>query len=97
VRRRREALRITLLELGERSDLTASYIGGIELGNRDPSLTTIYALAKGLGISASEFFSSVADLTPASEEVGRLFDQAEPEIQKVILAMLRSMLKLRRK
>jgi transcriptional regulator with XRE-family HTH domain len=87
---------MTLEVLSKRSGLTPNYIGGVETGKRDPSLSTILALAKGLGISASELFPSVADLSAASENAGRLFDRSTPEIQNAVLGILRATLKMMR-
>jgi transcriptional regulator with XRE-family HTH domain len=50
VRRRREALGLTLEELAERAGLTPNYVGTVETGKRDPSLSTVLALAKGLRV-----------------------------------------------
>jgi transcriptional regulator with XRE-family HTH domain len=96
VRRRREARSMTLEDLAERSGLTPNYIGTIENGKRDPSLSTIAALAKGLGVKPGELFGSVPDISPAGEEAGRLFDDAPPEVQAAILKILRAVSKKRR-
>jgi transcriptional regulator with XRE-family HTH domain len=45
VRRRREALGITLEELAERSKLSPNYVGSVENGRRDPALSTVKDLS----------------------------------------------------
>jgi transcriptional regulator with XRE-family HTH domain len=67
VRRRRESLGMTLEVLAERAGLTPNYVGTIEAGERDPSLTIIVGLAQGLGISPAELFWSRPELSPASD------------------------------
>jgi transcriptional regulator with XRE-family HTH domain len=67
VRRRRESLGMTLEVLAERAGLTPNYVGTIEAGERDPSLTTIVGLAQGLGISPAELFWPGPGLSPASD------------------------------
>jgi transcriptional regulator with XRE-family HTH domain len=47
VRRRRESLGWTLPELAKRSGLTSNYIGSVEIGLRDPSMSTLVKIAKG--------------------------------------------------
>jgi transcriptional regulator with XRE-family HTH domain len=84
---------MTLEVLAERAELTPNYIGSVEIGKRDPSLSTILALAKGLGVRPGEFFGTVADLTPSGEEAAHLFDQTPPEVQKAVLALLSSLSK----
>jgi transcriptional regulator with XRE-family HTH domain len=97
VRRRREAQSMTLEVLAERSGLTPNYVGGVETEKRDPSLSTVLALAQGLDVNPAELFGTLADIGPAATEAGRLFDLAAPEIQRVILAILRATVKILRK
>lgn len=48
VRKRRYALSLTQEELAERAGFHVNYVGGIERAERNPSLTSMVALAKGL-------------------------------------------------
>ena len=50
VRSRRYELGLTQEELAELSEFHVNYIGGIERGTRNPSLTSILQLAKALKI-----------------------------------------------
>lgn len=79
---------MTLEALAERSQLTPNYIGSIEIGRRDPSLSTILALAKGFDVGPNEFFGTIPDLAPTSGEAAALFDQMPPEVQKAVLTFL---------
>jgi len=96
VRRRREALGITLEELAERSKLSPNYVGSVENGRRDPSLSTVLALAKGLRVPAGELVGGVKELSSEALEAGRLFDGASPELQDVALRLLRAVSRRRR-
>jgi transcriptional regulator with XRE-family HTH domain len=80
---------MTLEVLAARSGLTPNYVGGVEIGKRDPSLSTVLALSKGLGVKPSELFSSTRELSPAAEETGRLVDQAPAEVREAVLSILR--------
>ena len=44
-------------ELAFRVGIHRTYLGGIERGERNPSLRNLAAIAKGLGVSLSELFS----------------------------------------
>ena len=96
VRRRREALGLTLEKLAESAKLTPNYIGTIENGKRDPSLSTVLSLARGLRVPPAELFGGIQDLSPAATEAGRLFDAAPPEIQEAVLMILRAVTRRRR-
>lgn len=90
VRRRREAQGLTLEALAERASLTPNYIGGIEMGKRDPSLSTVISLARGLRVSPGDLLGGVKDLSPAAVEAGRLFETAPADVQDAVLRLLRA-------
>jgi transcriptional regulator with XRE-family HTH domain len=96
VRRRRGALGLTLEQLAERSGLTPNYIGTVENGRRDPSLSTVLALAKGLGLAPGELLGGVGELSPASTEAATLIETLSPEVQVATLGLLRVLSKRRR-
>lgn len=96
VRRRRLALGLTLEQLAERSSLTPNYIGTVEHGQRDPSLSTILALAHGLGVAAGELLGGSAEAGPRAIEAARLIEAQTPEVQEAMLELLRSMSRRRR-
>lgn len=56
IKRLRLAAQLSQEELAERSGLHRNYIGGIERGERNAGLKSVFALAKGLGKEASELF-----------------------------------------
>jgi transcriptional regulator with XRE-family HTH domain len=93
VRRRREALGLTLGQFAKRCRLTPNYVGSIENGYRDPSLSTIHAIAKGFGVHPGELLGPVRGLSPAGYEAARRFDQALPEVQEAILMLLHATVK----
>lgn len=59
IRHQRAALGISQEELAARSDLHRTYVADVERGNRNPSLVSIQAIAKGLGVPISELFHQV--------------------------------------
>jgi len=46
-------------EMGEACDLHWTYIGGIERGERNPTLESVYKVAKGLKIKISDLFDGL--------------------------------------
>jgi transcriptional regulator with XRE-family HTH domain len=61
---RRRALGLTLERLAERAGMTPNYIGTIENGKRDPSLSTLLRLADALEIPLSDL---VRDAEPEQD------------------------------
>lgn len=57
VRDARTAKGLTQEELASRSGIDRSYIGGVERGERNPTLSVIEKIAEGLGVSIPELFS----------------------------------------
>lgn len=51
VRLRRHELELSQEELGTRCDLDRTYISGIERGERNPTIQTIWVFAEGLEIA----------------------------------------------
>ncbi len=59
VRDARADLRISQEELGLRTGIHRNYVGGIERGERNPSIVTVAKLADALDVSMSELFAEV--------------------------------------
>lgn len=96
VRRRRRSLGMTLEQLAERSGLTPNYVGTVEAGLRDPSLSTVLSLARGLSVPPGELIGGLGRLSPQALEVARLFEGAPPDVQDAIGRLLRAVQKKRR-
>jgi transcriptional regulator with XRE-family HTH domain len=89
-RRLRKERGLTRDELGDRSGLSPNYIGGVELGQRDPCLSTVEALARGLGIPVSELFEPTKKLSKRAIEMAKLFIEAPAAVQPALLDVLRA-------
>ena len=57
IREIRHELGISQEELALRADIQRSYLGGIERGERNPSLTNIVKIARTLDVAPSEILS----------------------------------------
>lgn len=90
VRRRRNALGLTSEQLAERADLSTNYLITIELGKRDPSLSTIESIARGLGVPPGELLGGVKSLNPAGLEAASLFDSVPADLRQGVLHLLRA-------
>jgi transcriptional regulator with XRE-family HTH domain len=88
VRRMREEIGLTQGQLAVRSGLSPIYIGTIENGRRDPSLSTVYGLAKGLGLRTGELFGRLPALSATAQQVVMIFDKAPADVQRALLYLL---------
>ncbi|HEX7601192.1 MAG TPA: helix-turn-helix transcriptional regulator [Polyangiaceae bacterium] len=96
VRKKREALGLTLEEFAERSGLSPNYVGTIENERRDPSLSTVLKLAKALRVPAGDLLGGIHDLRAEGVEAGRLFESAPADVQDAVLRLLRAVARRRR-
>jgi transcriptional regulator with XRE-family HTH domain len=48
---------LTQQELADKVDLSVAYVSLIERGGRNPPITTVYALARALGVGARDLCS----------------------------------------
>lgn len=87
---------LTLEQLAERADLSPNYIGSVENERRDPSLSTILALAKALQVQAGDLLSPSHELSGSAAQAGRLIDGLGVESQDSLLAFLRTLPRRRR-
>jgi transcriptional regulator with XRE-family HTH domain len=75
LRRLRKAARLSLEKAAERGDITGNYWGDVERAKKVPSLDTIVAMAKGIGVAPSTLL-----LLEREED--------EPDIRKRMEALL---------
>ncbi|MGC1778752.1 MAG: helix-turn-helix transcriptional regulator [Xanthobacteraceae bacterium] len=56
VRRLRLAAKISQAELAARMGVDRAYVSGLEQGNRNPTVVTVWHIAKALGVTMRSFF-----------------------------------------
>ena len=56
VKRLRIAAGLSQAELAERMGVDRSYVSGLELARRNPTIVTLWHLAKSLGVHIGSFF-----------------------------------------
>lgn len=57
IRSRREALGLTLYELGQQCGLSESELSRLEREERQPRFETVMKIAQALGVSAQDFYT----------------------------------------
>ena len=77
IRQHRTARGLTLEQVAERAGVTPDYLGTLENGRRAPSLSSVIAVARGLGVAPSELLT-FPDLSPASQEIAQVWDKVPP-------------------
>lgn len=61
IRAHRERLGLSQIDLAERSHLHFTYVSSIERGRRNPTLTSILRLARGLDIDAGTLIAGLRE------------------------------------
>jgi transcriptional regulator with XRE-family HTH domain len=56
VKRLRIAAGISQAELAERMGIDRAYVSGLELGQRNPTVVTLWHIGKALGVKLKSFF-----------------------------------------
>ena len=87
VRRRRLELGWTLDDLAEAARLTPNFIGGVENGRRNPSLTTMGRIAKGLGVHPGDLLG-MPELNPEAVGAARLLMALPGEVRVPVVGAL---------
>ena len=60
VRQLREALGLSQEDFGEAAGLHRTYVSGIERGTRNPTLTVLFRIAKGLELTLDELIKPIS-------------------------------------
>jgi transcriptional regulator with XRE-family HTH domain len=81
VRRLRKAAKITLEIAAERGNITGNFWGDVERSKKVPSLDTIVAMAKGLGVSPSTLLllEREEDSRDLRKRINSLLDETSPQ------------------
>lgn len=93
IRRRRIAQGLSLETLADRPGLSPNYIGSLERGQRDPSLSTIEAVAIGLQLEPAELLGGVGDISAIGLELAQLVDELPSGTQLALLDFVRSLVR----
>ena len=98
IRQVRKAQKISQQELGERANLNYKYIGGVERGERNPSVESLVKIARGLKVDVGNFFKFEDDRQLSEKErvynqiIGLLGNKSTKEL-KLAKRMLTSLFK----
>ncbi len=90
IRRRRKAQGLTLERLGEAAGLTPSYIGNIEAGQRDPSLSSMIRLARAFDSPIGELLG-MPEMSADSIEAARLLSVLPAKVREPVVNALRAL------
>lgn len=94
LRELREEKGLTREELSERSDTGLRHVAAIELGEKNPSVDTLYRLIRSIGVSSDRvFYPELSSEDSQQELLIHLISTCSPKQKKLILSfveMLRS-------
>lgn len=93
VRRHRLARGMTIEQLAEGADLSPNYVGMVETGKKEPSLATVFAISRGLGVPPADLLGSPEAFSPVALEVARCVERMSEADQEAVLRIARSVVR----
>jgi transcriptional regulator with XRE-family HTH domain len=82
LKKTRKRQKVSQMDLAERCDTAASYIGEIEIGRKFPSVEMIEKIAGALNIEAYRFFVDEESQKTRNEAAIAYFENLPPEIRQ---------------
>jgi transcriptional regulator with XRE-family HTH domain len=94
VRKLRKAAKISLETAAERGNITGNFWGDVERSKKVPSLDTIVAMAKGLGVSPSTLLLLEREEDPRDikKRIDSLLDKATPQQIELLHRIIRTVI-----
>ena len=92
IREEREKQKLTQEQLAERADIGRRTIQNTELGEKSPSLETVWKISTGLNIPIETLFSGPASPVGGMEEVSRRLTSFSGEDQERIIRLFNGIL-----
>lgn len=93
LRELREEKGLTREELAERSETGLRHVAAIELGEKNPSVDTLYRLIRGIGVSSDRvFYPELSSKDPEQEAIIHLVSTCSIKQRKLILAFIKMLL-----
>ena len=89
----REEKGLTREWVAEHSDTGLRHLAAIELGQKNPSVDTLYRLIRCMGVSADQiFYAELSSKSSSLDEISRLAATCTEKQQKLILAFIQMLL-----
>ena len=92
IKRLRKAARLTQAQLAQRANISLDAVTRLETAQRSPNLTTIYALAKALGVAPAQMLGAPRpdDQPPAAiARISQLLSVQPPEVVNAVEVCVR--------
>lgn len=89
LRELREEKGLTREELAERSETGLRHVAAIELGEKNPSVDTLYRLIRGIGVSSDRvFYPELSQNDPEFETLIHAISVCSPKQRRLITAFV---------
>lgn len=89
LRELREEKNLTREELAERSETGLRHVAAIELGEKNPSVDTLYRLIRGIGVSSDRvFYPELSQNDPEFETLIHAIAVCSPKQRRLITAFV---------
>ena len=93
MKRRRALLAISQMELADRADISAGYVGEVEMGRKFPSPEILERIAKALGVRPYRLLMGAEDVADAAgaDAVYDAADKIKERIDRDLEELMRSL------
>ena len=89
MRELREEKSLTREELAERSETGLRHVASIELGEKNPSVDTLYRLIRGIGVSSDRvFYPELSQSDPEFEALVHTLAVCSPKQRRLVAAFV---------
>lgn len=93
LRELREEKGLTREELAERSETGLRHVAAIELGEKNPSVDTLYRLIRGIGVSSDRvFYPEISQSDPELEALVHALATCSPKQKRLVAAFVEMLL-----
>ncbi len=99
IRRQRIFNKMTQEKLAEHANISVSFLGQIERGERKPSLETVVNIANSLGVTVDQLLSDSYKIAPKSlvDELAFLVREKSEEEIKTVIEVTKTLIKHNKK
>ena len=93
LRELREENHLTREQVADRTDIGLRHVAAIELGEKNPSVDSLYRLIRGIGVPSDRiFYPELFEKNPDLDRASRLLVSCTPKQRQLVIAFIEMLL-----